>query len=301
MASHRNTHEKKQQEMDRLMQMLEEGIDNYLHNGQFESYLRFISRFHMYSPRNSMLIMLQRPEATMVASFMDWKKKFRRYVRSGEHGIRIIAPIASRPAEEEEDDEPRIVGFRAATVFDVSQTEGEALPELCMQLRDEVADHELLFAACSTLTDFEIVRMDLPADTFGVCMHQEHRIGIKKDISQSMQLKTLFHEIAHSRLHPYGTELSREMREIQAESVAYILCAHLGIDSGGYSFGYLVSWGAADRPHFFRAAMPAVVSTAREMISLLDRELERHRIPGSFAPAEKPEEMMLSASGKCYT
>lgn len=277
MASYRNTPQKRQQEMDHLLEMLETGIENYLHSGQFENYLHFVSRFHMYSPRNAMLIMMQRPDATMVASFMDWKRKFHRSVKAGEHGIRIIAPIA-RPArdtgEEEEADEPLIIGFRAVSVFDISQTEGKDVPELCAQLHGDVEDHAVLFQAARALTDCEVEMMDLPPDTYGLCMHREHRIGIREGISQAMQLKTLFHEIAHARLHPCGTELSREMREIQAESVAYILCAHLGIDSGGYSFGYLVSWGAAERPHFFQAAMPAVVATAREMICRLDQELE---------------------------
>lgn len=275
------------QEVERLQQMLTEGVQNYLTDERYLNYLKSVAKFHQYSARNSMLILMQRPEATAVASYMDWKHKFHRYVKAGEHGIRIIAPIARRrPAQEEEEAEkPAIRGFRAATVFDVAQTDGQPLPDLLAELTETVPDYEQLAAAVSTLTDFRIVTAKLPPDTHGLCQPWKRTICLRPGLSESMAIKTLLHEIAHAKLHPAGSRLPKQVREIQAESVAYIVCAHLGIDTSDYSFGYLVSWGAVDRPHFFREAMPEVVSAARELIQGLDHCLR--------CPAPSADETVL--------
>lgn len=270
---------KRQQEVERLQQMLADGIQNYLTDDLYATYLDSVAKFHQYSARNSMLILMQNPHATAVASYVDWKHKFHRHVKAGEHGIRIIAPIARRIAagtEEAEDRKPAICGFRAATVFDVAQTDGEPLPDMVRVLTDKVPHYEQVVAACEALTDYRIVESELRSDIYGMCQNRKRTILIRPGLSESMAIKTVIHEIAHQKLHNRPEALPpRDVREMQAESVAYIVCAHLGIDAGDYSFGYLVSWGADDRPKFFQEAMPGVICTARELIEGFDRLLGR--------------------------
>lgn len=269
--------ERRLREVDRLKRMLEDGVQNYLTDEHYHRYLRMVAKFHDYSARNSMLIMLQNPLATAVASFMDWKHKFHRHVKAGEHGIRIIAPIVTREEEEGETGKKAIVqGFRVLSVFDVSQTEGEPLPALVRPLTAGVPDFPLIRRAAAALTDCEIREEKMAGPVLGVCRTQSRTIVIREGLPEAMAVKTLIHEIAHSRLHVVASNIPKPVREIQAESVAYIVCAHLGIDTGDYSYGYLVSWGAVDRPEFFRSAMPAVVRTASEFIEGIDLFLRRH-------------------------
>lgn len=269
---------RRQQEVERLQQMLTEGIQNYLTGDRYTTYLDSVAKFHQYSAHNSMLITMQNPDATTVASFLDWKHKFHRHVKAGEHGIRIIAPITRRRTDPEREDEsegrePAICGFRAATVFDVSQTEGRPLPDIISTLTEKVPNYGQIAAAAQAITDFRIEEAELPGEVYGICRPHSRTISVQSGLSESMAIKTILHEIAHQKLHTQGPLPPRDVRELQAESVAYVVCAHLGIDAGDYSFGYLISWGAADRPKYFDEAMPAVVYTARGLIEEFDRQL----------------------------
>ncbi|MBD5558885.1 MAG: ImmA/IrrE family metallo-endopeptidase [Clostridia bacterium] len=274
--SRKAAEEKRQAEVERLRQMLSEGIREYLTDANYLKYLKTVAKFYQYSARNALLITMQNPDATAVASYMDWKIKFHRHVKPGEHGIRIIAPIRRRREEEqdEEKSEGRVCGFRAATIFDVSQTEGEPLPDIVQELTGSVPDFDRLLEAACGLTRFEIVAEKTPPDVLGTCLFHKRRIVISPDLSEAMTIKTIIHEIAHARLHGGTPLLPREIREMQAESVAWIVCAHLGIDAGSYSYGYLISWGAVDKPEFFEKAMPAVVSTAADLIRGFDEGLK---------------------------
>lgn len=236
-----------------ITKKLEDGIKSTLTSENYARYLSFMNTFHEYSFNNCMLIWLQCPEATLVAGYKAWQNK-KRQVKKGEKGIKILAPcpkkFTTKKTNEdgkEEEKEVEYVDFRTVSVFDVSQTEGEPIPELAHQLNKDVSNFKDLFSKLEAVSPVPISFNDI--DTNGVFSSTNNCITIKNGLSEEQTIKTTIHEIAHAILHnPNGEEkeADRRTKEVQAESIAYIVCDYLGIDSSDYSFGYIAGWCNGD-------------------------------------------------------
>jgi antirestriction protein ArdC len=232
-----------------LLNQLAEGVTKLTESEAWQAWLRVQRRFHRYSWGNALLINLQRPDATQVAGFHSWLR-LGRHVRKGEKGIAIFAPIVNRVhAEDPVTGEDTVITtapktFRIAYVFDLAQTDGEELPALPVN-KLHGADLDGLYPRLLNVAEsigFSVQAIELDGSRNGDCNHDHRLIRIESRNEPCQQVKTLAHELAHAILHGVRDELSRELAELEAESVAYIVCADLGIDSSEYSFGYLASW-----------------------------------------------------------
>ncbi|MCL6521393.1 MAG: ssDNA-binding domain-containing protein [Firmicutes bacterium] len=287
-----------------LHRRLEEGIARLQTAGEWQRYLKVQARFHRYSFANTLLILTQRPDATLVAGYRAWQE-LGRHVRRGEHGIVILAPVVVRsraneeslPAlraatvsdeesREEEGGHPdlssrdeRVIRFRPVYVFDVSQTEGKPLPEPPVQtLRGHSKAAERLYRALLRMAAAEGIRVAETSElggAHGVWRPQEREILLLASDPPDQRAKTLAHELAHAWLHPagYPYEQNRARAETEAESVAYVVSAARGLDTSRYSFGYVLGW--AQDPKLVRESGERIQATARRMIDRLE-ELE-HR------------------------
>ena len=216
-----------------LTRQLETGIQDLYASGRYGEYLAMLSKFHKYSYGNVMLIFMQCPHASMVAGFQTWKKEFQRNVKKGERGIRVLAPCPVRRKLENPSDETEAVYipyFKQVTVFDISQTEGKELPaQIVTELAGNVDEYENLFNRLVEYSDLPVTFEQLPDGYKGSFYRGEQRIALAPGMSQSQTIKTLVHEIAHSKLHNDGEERDRSAKEVEAESVAYVVCSHLGL------------------------------------------------------------------------
>ena len=232
-----------------VMAELSMGVRGLTESGKWQAYLDSQSKFHSYSFGNALLIGIQNPDATRVAGYNKWKEVGRQ-VRKGEHGIAILAPIIRTKKDEggdKEKDHKYVAGFTSATVFDVNQTDGEPLPEIAPLLTGVAPEGQ--FGGLSEVAGefgFRVEKRELTGGTNGYCSPSEKLIVVESRNDEVQQVKTLAHELGHALLHEEGNDLPREHKEIEAESVAYVVSQALGIDSGGYSFGYLTSWGHGD-------------------------------------------------------
>ena len=258
--------ERAQATLDRLGQ----GVRDVWESERWEAWLRSLGRFHSYSLNNTLLIAMQMPTATRVASFRSWKRDFSRYVRKGERGIEVLVPMLVKDRDEEEQDEERrrLVGFRVGHVFDVSQTEGEPLPTLVDEVAGSVERYAAVMEAVRAVSAYPVELVaDLPEGTKGYFRRGE-LIAIREGMGEGQTVKTALHELAHSRLHdgdPEGMP-DRAMREVQAESVAYAVSAALGLDTSGYSFGYVASWAVGRTDEEMRACLQVVRDAAKAMV-----------------------------------
>ena len=228
-----------------ILDRLTEGITQLTRSERWQDWLDMQSRFHHYSFNNTLLILTQRPDATRVAGFNAWRK-FDRFVRKGEKGIWILAPMIYKTGageESTEDTTKRVLrGFKPVPVFDLSQTDGNDLPEICTRL-DGDDDGNVLsqLRGVALSLGFSVVDTDeLPDGVNGDCSHLEHRIRVRLSNSPAQRVKTLAHELGHAILHEQYDE--RALAELEAESVAFIVCANNGINSDDYSFGYVTGW-----------------------------------------------------------
>lgn len=291
--------QKRSEELQQTMERLEEGVRDVFSSGRYAEYLAVMSRFHDYSVNNCLLIAMQKPGATLVAGYRAWQDKFDRHVRKGEHGIRILCPVVvrARPAggSPREEDEPgeekapekRLAGFRMGTVFDVSQTEGKELPSLGIdELRGDVEGYEAVMGAIRKASRYPIVFEDIEGGAKGYFSRAEpKRIAIQEGMSQAQTLKTAVHELAHSVMHDAGPSRERAslpdrgMREVQAESVAYVVSSWLGLDTSDYSFGYIASWSDGRDVSELRASLDEIRSASHGIIDVIERETSKLREP----------------------
>lgn len=257
--------------------MLEKGVQEIFTSGRFEEYLDVMSRFHNYSARNCILIMMQCPQATHVASYRKWQNEFHRQVRKGEKAIRILAPIprkatireTNKETGEVTDREHTWMWYKTVPVFDISQTDGEELPEIAT---NAVGDVDRFNEICNKVQELATVPVEWDVDfndpdLHGYFSESEGRICIAGGMSEAQTLKTLVHETAHSILHRKDggqAKADRNMREVQAEGVAYVVCKSLGVDTGSYSFGYIAGWGGDDKSLI--KELDVIRTTAKEIL-----------------------------------
>ncbi len=233
-----------------VLAALREGVERLTDSKEWERWLRFRARFHRYSFHNQLLILRQFPEASQVAGYRAWQG-LGRQVRRGERGMAIIAPVAlKRPqgaeAERLRDLELPLLTYRIARVFDVSQTDGPELPAPVGEMPSEAPPDTLerLLALVPSL-GFTVEFTDLRSGRRGDCSHALRRIRVDRRLSPGPKVKTLGHELAHAILHGPEFTGGRELAELEAESVAYVVCQQLGLDSSAYSFGYVASWAGS--------------------------------------------------------
>ena len=300
------------EKVQKLTDQLETGITELFNSERYAAYLSTMAKFHRYSFGNILLILLQCPGASQVAGYGDWKKNFGRQVKRGEHGITILAPCPYRRREEVEETAPdgstattiqlvQRVGFRTVTVFDVSQTEGKPLPELVHKLTGGVVDYERITEAISHLSPYPISIEAFPGAAFGCCNFAERRILVQPDMSQVQTIKTMIHEVSHAKLHApkegaapeENRSEQRSSREVEAESVAYVVCQHFGIDTSDYSFGYVAGWSRGKDLTQLRASLERIRDTAVELIDSIDPPKEL-----SQPVQEKPAQKRRNARGK---
>ena len=281
-AERQQAREAAQAKAQAALDRLGEGVRAVYDSERWETWLQSLARFHDYSLNNTLLIAMQMPEATQVASFRSWKRDFNRHVRRGERGIEILVPMLVKcHAEEEEQDageeRRRLVGFRVGHVFDVSQTDGEPLPTLVNEVADPVTRYAAVMAAVESVSAYPVtLSADMPEGTNGF-FHRGELIAIRKGMAQGQTVKTALHELAHSRLHD-GDPASegmpdRAMREVQAESVAYAVSAALGLDTSGYSFGYVASWAVGKTDEEMRECLQVVRDAAKAMVEDLQEAM----------------------------
>ena len=267
-----------QAKVKQATELLEQGVEGIFTSGKFAEYLEVMSRFHSYSARNCMLILMQNPEATLVAGYKAWQQKFHRQVRKGEKSMTILAPIAHKSIVRETDkltgevtDHEHVwMSFKAVPVFDIAQTDGEELPEIASDLTGSVERFCQLcdaIQACATVpVEWDVDITD--PECHGYFSRGENRICIRGGMSEAQTIKTLVHETAHSILHCEGgeqEEAERHVREVQAEGVAFVVCKALGIDAGDYSFGYVACWSDLD-PKSVMAQLEVIRKTANAIL-----------------------------------
>ena len=246
-----------------LLTQLESGITALTSGAEWQRYLAIQARFHHYSFGNAMLIRLQNPEATRVAGYRAWIQMGRQ-VRSGEHGIRILAPIRRTVP----DSGTEVVGFWSATVFDVAQTDGDPLPAPPCRTLEGEAPAQALSAITGFLRGlgFTVEEAELPEGCNGVCIHADHAIRLRPGLSAAQRAKTLAHEAAHAVLHE--TFADRQVAELEAESVAFLVMRRLGVESDGYSFGYCAAWagGGTEAVRMIRESANRIRATAAVLL-----------------------------------
>ena len=256
-----------------IYQSIEDGIRDVYQSDRYQNYLKTMSRFPSYSLNNCILIYQQRPDATLVAGYQAWRRNFERSVRKGERGIRILAPIR-RKKKKEEEEEPQSVGFRMISVFDVSQTIGKPLPSyMDDRLEGTVEDYEEFIEQLEQISPVPVRFDAIKGNAHGYYSKKKQEIVLRTDMTQLQTVKTLAHEIAHAKLHSETEEpaaLSRAQKEIEAESTAYIICSHYGLDTSSYSFGYLAGFSSSAELKELRGSMERIHRASSDMIRDLD-------------------------------
>ena len=286
-------------DMDSIMQSLESGVEELFTSNRYQEYLKTMAKFHNYSFNNTMLIAMQRPDATLVTSYKNWQSMGRQ-VMKGEKGITIIAPAPYKKMKEKEvldenqrpimgtDGKPKtekvevtVPHFKAVTVFDIAQTSGEPIQTLAPELLTAaVQDFDSFMQAIQKISPVPIRFDEIDGNANGYYHNADKEIVIKKGLSESQTLKTAIHETAHAKLHDreimesLGVEKDRLTKEVEAESVAYCVCSSFGLDTSDYSFPYIAGWSSSREMKEMKASMDVIRKTAGEMIDQLTEELE---------------------------
>lgn len=253
---------------------LENGVKGVFDSARYQQYLAFMGKFHRYSINNSLLIWLQKPDATLVAGYKAWSEKFKRQVRKGEKGITILAPCPHKYVKQVtnadgnvEEREINYMTYRPCTVFDISQTDGEDVPEICVELSGDVENFDELYDRMIAVSPVPVEYEDITNGALGYYSHDLNAIRIKTGMSQMQTLKTLIHEIAHSILHSKDNgeekDANQVTREVQAESVAYTVCTMMGLDTSDYSFDYIAGWSTGREVKELVASMEVIRKTAQ--------------------------------------
>lgn len=262
--------------IDEITKELEQGVHEVFEDENYIKYLDVMSRFYNYSAYNCILILMQKPDATLVAGYKAWQTKFKRQVKKGENAIRILAPMPHKMTKTvthddgtTEDREIQWNTFRAVPVFDVSQTEGEELPTFGVnELNGDVNGYGDMIEKVKSVAPAPITFGET-GDALGYFSPVTNEIVIKAGMSELQTLKTMIHETAHSILHGKGGEqekADRNTMEVQAESIAYTVCRALGLDVSEYSFGYVAGWSTGKDTKELTASLNTIRDTAKKIL-----------------------------------
>lgn len=311
------------QKVKEITDRLEEGLKELFEGEKYKSYLNTMSKFHNYSANNIQLIEMQCPDATYVAGYKAWQRNFERHVNKGERGIRILAPAPYKIKEEQEKIDPvtnepvldrdgmpvmeeveiKIPAFRVVTVFDYSQTDGKELPGLGVsELHGDVERYRDFMEALERVSPVPIRYEGMEGDRKGYFIDLNHPIAIKEGMSETQTAKTGVHEVAHAKLHAREAEQDtekavykdRETKEVEAESIAYTVCQHFGIDTSDYSFGYIAGWSSGKEMPELKSSLDTIRRTSSELIKGIEEqllEIEKER-----AAEQSQEDIILLVS-----
>lgn len=315
------TSEKPAEKLKEITDRLEQGIAELFDSERYKEYLKVMSKFHNYSFRNTVLIAMQKPDASLVAGFSAWKNNFERNVMKGQKGIKIIAPSPYKIKQEmqkidphtqkpiigkdgkpvTEEKEVTIPAYKVVSVFDVSQTEGKELPDIAVdELTGDVDRYKDFFAALEKTSPVPIAFENIGGGSHGYYHLEDKRIAINEGMSELQTLKTAIHEIAHAKLHDIDLNapkdeqqphVDRRTREVEAESVAYTVCQHYGLDTSDYSFGYVAGWSSGRELSELKSSLETIRSAAAEIINSIDEnlaELQKAQDKEQTAGQEQP-------------
>ena len=322
------TSEKPAEKLKEITDRLEQGITELFESERYREYLRVMSKFHNYSINNTLLIAMQKPDASLVAGFSAWKNNFGRNVMKGQKGIKIIAPSPYKVKQEmkkidphtqqpiigkdgkpvTEEKEITIPAYKVVSVFDVSQTEGKELPDIAVdELTGDVERYKDFFAALEKTSPVPIGFEQIPGSSHGYYHLEDKRIAIQEGMSELQTLKTAIHEIAHAKLHDIDLNapeneqqprVDRRTREVEAESVAYTVCQHYGLDTSDYSFGYVAGWSSGRELSELKSSLETIRSAAAEIINSIDEtlaELSKAQDMEQTAGQEQPDKEETAA------
>ena len=308
------------QRVQELTNKLEQGLQDLFNSDSYRNYLSTMSKFHNYSFNNTLLIAMQKPDATLVAGYKAWQKNFERHVNKGEKAIRILAPAPYKIKEERDKIDPvtqellldkegnpqkeeveiTIPAFRAVSVFDLSQTDGKPIPELtAKELLSDVEGYQDMIRAVEAISPVPIELEEIAGDSKGYYDREAKRIAVQENMSESQTLKTMIHEVAHSKLHSKEVEQDEQKRkdrntkEVEAESVAYTVCQHFGIDTSDYSFGYIAGWSSGRDTKELRSSMDTIRRTASELITGIEEQLQELQRDREVSQEQTKESILL--------
>ena len=317
------TAQKPAEKMKEITDRLEQGIQDLFESDRFKEYLQVMSKFHNYSFNNTLLIAMQKPDATLIAGYNSWKNLFGRQVTRGAKGIKVIAPSPYKVKKEvdkidpktqkpvtdkngktvKEETEITVPAFKVVSVFDVSQTEGKELPSIGVdELTGDVAQYADFFKATEQASPAPVGFEKIESGAKGYYSQTEKRIAINEGMSELQNLKTLIHEIAHAKLHDIDLNApakeqadrpDRRTREVQAESIAYAVCQHYGLDTSDYSFSYVATWSSGRELSELKASLETIRSTASELIKDIDKNFaeltkDREQAQAQETPENEP-------------
>lgn len=307
----------RQKRVAETISLLQDGLQSVRDSREYQNYLKTMARFPSYSMKNTLLIFRQYPHATFVAGYRSWQKDFGRYVRKGEKGIRILAPYIlkdqapengnSEISDKENQNEQASaqnsqkevknrqgtgekktrIGYQTIHVFDISQTEGKPLPSLETRLlTSDVEAYESLFEALCALTPFRVQLCDLEPGLNGLTRYTTSTILLERSLPQLQTIKTLLHEITHSRLHNpllCGEEemdrlQDKAVKETEAESTAFVVASYFGLDTSGFSFPYLVLW-SEQMDDLLEKSLERIAAASGALIEGLEVQLRRRNHP----------------------
>ena len=308
------------QRVQELTNKLEQGLQDLFNSDSYCNYLSTMSKFHNYSFNNTLLIAMQKPDATLVAGYKAWQKNFERHVNKGEKAIRILAPAPYKIKEERDKIDPvtqellldkdgnpqkeeveiTIPAFRAVSVFDLSQTDGKPIPELtAKELLSDVEGYQDMIRAVEAISPVPIELEEIAGDSKGYYDREAKRIAVQENMSESQTLKTMIHEVAHSKLHSKEVEQDEQMKkdrntkEVEAESITYTVCQHFGVDTSDYSFGYIAGWSSGRDTKELRASMDTIRRTASELITGIEEQLQEIQRNREVSQEQTKESILL--------
>ena len=293
---------KREEQLKEITERLEQGVKDLFTSEKYTEYLKTMSQFHNYSFNNTLLIAMQKPESTLVAGYGTWSKKFHRQVKRGEKGIKIIAPVPIREKEEVEKFDPEtnepvlrpdgqpeteevehiIPRFRVATVFDISQTYGDPLPELdTPELIGSVENFEIFMEAIRMVSPAPMRYAEIEGESKGYYSNTNKEIVIKEDMSEKQTMKTAVHEVTHAMCHDrdlmeeLGEKKNKMTIETEAESVAFTVCSFFNLDVSDYSFPYLAGWASSMEMKELRSSMDFIRKTAGSFIDSMVENIQK--------------------------
>lgn len=300
--STKGTFKSDKEKLSEITDSIEKGIKELFASDKYKQYLQTMSRFHRYSVNNQMLIFMQKPDASLVAGFNKWKDSFGRNVRRGEKGIKIIAPAPykkkikkekldpdtklplldenGQPIKEEK--EVNVSTFKVVSVFDVSQTEGKPLPEISSDLSGSVEHYDTFMEAIKRSSPVPIDFKPIKSGADGYFSYDNQSITLREGMSETQTVCAAIQEVAHSKLHNYSRKAhetdvqakDRRTEEVEAESIAYAVCAYFGIETSENSFGYLASWSSDKELKELKSSLETINKTSSELITAINRNFK---------------------------